>query len=339
MNPLARTIAYFLVASSTVSLVASSRVLKAPAPRGKLVDLGGHRLNVYCTGKGAFTVVVETGLGDFSFDWVLVQKKVENFSRICTYDRGGYAWSDPGPKPRTFAQLNLELQDALNKLGEQAPLILVGHSFGGGVVRNYALTYPTQVVGMVLVDVVQENQLIPMGPKKLGRVRDSAKGTPIPDPRENLLPSDRPNPPERATTAQDFDPPSDRLPLREQRLHMWAEQVSALGDAETSQREWSAEYLERWYSTSQDGSLGTIPLVVLTRAHGGYDSDLDVPEPDLEANRLRLQSSLALLSKNGKQIIVQSGHNMHLDAPGPVADAIQQVNVLCLQAERQRRSW
>src|SRR5262245_28848370 len=79
-----------------------------PAP-GKLVDLGGHRLHVWCTGKGSPTVVVENGLGDFSFDWVLVQRKVESFARICTYDRGGYAWSDPGPKPRSYDQLNLEL--------------------------------------------------------------------------------------------------------------------------------------------------------------------------------------------------------------------------------------
>ena len=91
---------------------------EAPAPPGKLVELGGHRLHVNCSGKGSPTVVVENGLGDFSFDWVLVQSRVSRFTRICTYDRAGYAWSDPGPKPRTFAQLNLELRDALAKLGE-----------------------------------------------------------------------------------------------------------------------------------------------------------------------------------------------------------------------------
>ena len=67
-----------------------------PKPIGRLIDLGGHRLHVNCTGKGSPTVVVENGLGDFSFDWVLVQRTVERATRICTYDRGGYAWALTG---------------------------------------------------------------------------------------------------------------------------------------------------------------------------------------------------------------------------------------------------
>src|SRR5579863_8737305 len=131
--------------------LAFSAPTSGPRPPGKLVDLGGHQLNVKCSGKGSPTVVVENGLGDFSFDWILVQSRVSRFARICSYDRAGYAWSDPGPKPRTFAQLNLELRDALAKLGEQGPFILVGHSYGGPVVRNFAVTYPHEVAGMVLV--------------------------------------------------------------------------------------------------------------------------------------------------------------------------------------------
>src|SRR5215831_274504 len=102
-----------------------------PRPIGRMVELGGFRLHVNCTGQGASTVVVENGLGDFSFDWKLVQRGVEKFARICTYDRAGYAWSDPGPKPRTFAQINFELRQALVELQERGPYILVGHSYGG----------------------------------------------------------------------------------------------------------------------------------------------------------------------------------------------------------------
>jgi hypothetical protein len=71
---------------------ASSIIGQSPFPApGRLVDLGGHRLHVWCTGKGTPAVVIENGLGDFSLDWILVQKKVERFTRVCTYDRAGYA--------------------------------------------------------------------------------------------------------------------------------------------------------------------------------------------------------------------------------------------------------
>ena len=93
--------AWFIVALSLV----------VPAAPGRLVDAGGHKLHVNCSGKGGATVIIETGLGDFSFDWALVQQRVSTFARVCTYDRGGYAWSEPGPLPRTFAQLNFELRD------------------------------------------------------------------------------------------------------------------------------------------------------------------------------------------------------------------------------------
>src|SRR6266853_3515962 len=119
-----------------------------PQPPGRMVDLGGHRLHMNCTGKGSPTVVVENGLGDFSFDWILVQRPVSQFTRICTYDRAGYAWSEPGPKPRTFAQINLELHDALRALAEPGPYVLVGHSYGGPVVRHFALAYPEETAGI-----------------------------------------------------------------------------------------------------------------------------------------------------------------------------------------------
>src|SRR5215470_17210438 len=108
----------------------------APPPPGRMAALGGHRIHFLCTGKGSPLVVVEGGLGDFSTDWTLVQSRVSRFTRICTYDRGGYAWSEPGPRPRTFAQLNLELHEGLRKLGERPPIVLVGHSFGGPVARQ-----------------------------------------------------------------------------------------------------------------------------------------------------------------------------------------------------------
>ncbi len=309
--------------SGVLALAAAST---RPEPPGKLVDLGGHRLHLNCRGKGGPTVVIENGLGDFSFDWVLVQSRVSRFTRICTYDRAGYAWSDPGPRPRTFAQLNLELRDALAKLGERGPFILVGHSFGGPVIRNFATTFPHLVAGMVLVDSVQEDQRVPIRGKAV-RLRDGATGKRIPPPHEPMRESDRPAVAAVAVpnTPPSLDPLYQRLPQHEQRLQFWAQAQPQLDEAENSQREWSTEYFALMHRAPQAGSLGKIPLIVLTRAEGGYDNDLDVPAAQLDQERKAGQAELARLSTNSKQIIVHSGHNMDLEAPDAVVGAIRDV--------------
>jgi len=285
---------------------------------------------VNCTGKGRPTVVVENGLGDFSFDWILVQKKVAAFARICTYDRAGYAWSEPGPKPRTFSQINLELRDALSKLQEHGPFILVGHSYGGPVIRNFAAIYSHDVAGMVLVDAAFEGQRVGIGGAKTMRLGEDAKGRSVPPPHEEMKESDKPAmPPEAAATAaaiqQPLDPLYKALPEAEQKLQMWAQALPAIGDAESSQMEWSGEYFAKWLAAPQAGKLGTIPLVVLTRAEGGYDNNQDVLAVQMEAERKEGQARLVQLSTNGKQIIVHSGHNMDLEAPDDVAAAIRLV--------------
>src|SRR5690349_5687909 len=120
------------------ALTAGGVAQRPPAP-GKLVDLGGYRVHLNCSGSGPKTVVVESGFDEVSSDWKLVQDRVAKFARVCTYDRAGYGWSDPGPMPRTLAQTNLDLRRLLQKAGERGPFVLVGHSFGGVVARQFAL--------------------------------------------------------------------------------------------------------------------------------------------------------------------------------------------------------
>src|SRR5258708_36823740 len=90
-----------LFAVFTVSAYSSSA---DPAPLGRMVDLGGYRIHLYCTGKGKQTVVLSPGGGDFSFAWYLVQQRLQSSVRVCSYDRAGSAWSDPGPQPLTLRQ-------------------------------------------------------------------------------------------------------------------------------------------------------------------------------------------------------------------------------------------
>jgi pimeloyl-ACP methyl ester carboxylesterase len=290
-----------------------------------MVDLGGHRLHFTCLGHGSPTVVIESGFDEYSFDWILVQLKVSEFTRVCAYDRAGYAWSDPGPKPRTFAQINLELRDALSKLGERPPFVLVGHSFGGPVARNFALTYPDLVAGIVFVDAASEEQRYTMEHKAIP-LRDGATGKPIPAPHTQMLPSDHPKPPAfTPPTATTLDPPFDRLPPQFQKLHLWADSHPAMYDAEESERTWSPEYFQRWYETPQAGSLGLIPLIVLMRAEGGYGNDLDIPAPTLEAERKQAHAHLAGLSLRGQVRVVPAGHNMQVEAPATVSQAIKDI--------------
>jgi pimeloyl-ACP methyl ester carboxylesterase len=292
---------------------------------GKLVDLGGHRLHVNCSGAGSPVVLVENGLGDFSFDWILVQEKVSKFARICTYDRAGYAWSDPGPKPRTFAQINLELHDAMEKLGEMGPFVLVGHSYGGPVMINFARMYPNDTAGLVLVDSAHEGMRVGVGGKQTIRLGVNTAAREIPSPREEMKEADRTGPPAGDPASTKLDRLYKRLPVKEQKLQLWAQGQSSLGDAENSQREWSEVYFGQWLAKSGEGSLGKIPLVVLSRADGGYTEDLDVPAAQMEQERKDGQVKLFRLSENSRQFIIRSGHNMELEAPDDVSSAVRRV--------------
>src|SRR5882724_1821928 len=151
-----------------------------PVPLGKLVDIGGYRLHLYCTGRGKQTVVLSPGGGDFSFDWYLVQQKVSAFARVCSYDRADSAWSDPGPQPRTMRQEAYEFYTALQQTKERGPYILVGHSLGGLVMRVFAEQHPDATGAMVLVDATSPDTTLGFN-GKLVHMRELAKARPIPD--------------------------------------------------------------------------------------------------------------------------------------------------------------
>ena len=99
----------------------SAGSVRLPAAPGRLIDIGGQRLHLNCTGRGSPTVVFENGAGDFSIVWSLVQPGVAELTRACSYDRAGYAWSDPGARPRTYDQIALELRATLERAGEHGP--------------------------------------------------------------------------------------------------------------------------------------------------------------------------------------------------------------------------
>src|SRR5882762_11922210 len=100
-------------------------------PPGKLIDIGGRKLHLFCEGKGSPTVILMAGGGAFSIDWALVQPKVAKDTRVCSYDRAGLAWSDPGPADETVEQNVSDLHAVLQASGEPGPYVLVGASIAG----------------------------------------------------------------------------------------------------------------------------------------------------------------------------------------------------------------
>ena len=117
-----------------------------------MVDVGGYRLHINCTGEGSPTVVIKSGWGDMSASWGWVQPEVAKTTRVCTYDRAGMGWSKSSPQPRTAREYAKELHTLLAKANEPGPYVLVGHSMGGFTVIVYAHDYPAKVPGLVLVD-------------------------------------------------------------------------------------------------------------------------------------------------------------------------------------------
>jgi pimeloyl-ACP methyl ester carboxylesterase len=305
----------------------------APPPPGKLVDIGGYKLHIYCTGKGDPTVVLIAGGGDFSFDWSLVQPEVSHFARVCSYDRAGSAWSDLGPTPRTMHQEAYELHLLLKKAGIKGTYLLVGHSIGGLIARIYADQYPKEVVGIVLVDSTHEDTTLGYQ-GKLVRMRTLAKNRPVPP--VHTMRSSPPEPPTEAERKQAeqfaqsvgpprINPPFDKLPPEAQKMRLWALSHPKLSAATD---DFFAEELEALYVARNKTlcPLGDKPLITLVGSAPDDDPNLSEELKQLDEEKLRQKAGFVSLSRNSKCIYAEkSGHHIQLDEPEVVISAIREV--------------
>lgn len=265
-------------------------------PPGQLVDVGGYRLHINCTGSGSPTVVVDAGLGDWSTSWGDVQRDVAKTTRICTYDRAGMGWSEPGPLPRDSQQFAFELHTLLQNADIVGPYVLVGHSLGGLTVRVFAHEYPSEVAGIVLVDSMSPAAftVFPVDaetrPASAAHVFSVTAGLAKFGIARLLVKLD-PNQP-----ADPYYP----LLVRPQSFQTTDDESGGM--------------TRSGVQASAVESFGDIPLIVLSR---GLNLDPDWQE---------WQAGLLQLSSNSQQLIAdQSGHIIQVDQPDAVVAAIVQM--------------
>ena len=288
-------------------------------PPGKLVDVGGHRLHIQCAGAGRPTVVLETGALAMSALWGGVQPQVAVDTRVCSYDRAGLGWSEPGPEPRDALHIASELRSLLRTAGETPPYMLVGHSFGGLLVRVYTDQYPEDVVGFLLLDSSHPDQLA-----RLRKVRGQPSFLPT------LLSASLP-----LLVRLGFV----RFGLR------FTDRFDGLGPrraaefkaffADSSHQSAGEAEIEVWEETAAQARatrpLGDLPLVVVSAA------GTNPPSPERRV-RLELHEELASLSSRGShRILTGTTHGSLATNPAHAAQVAEAIGELVEVARPKER--
>jgi pimeloyl-ACP methyl ester carboxylesterase len=302
------------VAGAAYQALALRRDRLAHPPPGRLVDVDGRRMHLYCAGQGSPTVIFESGMSDSWLVWHRVQPVASQLTRTCSYDRAGIGWSDPSPRPRTSRVIAEELHALLRAANISGPYVLVGHSLGGPHVRVYTSLYPDEVAGVVLVD--------PSHPDQTRRFPDAA-----------LF---------QRQLERDMEKLAWVMPLGLPRWKGWCggaapeirEAFRAFDCTVKQKRGWLAEAHGIDESLSQaasSGSLGSRPLVVLSE-----DPDPTGPagqDPNFKAFLSTLgemHEELARLSSRGIRVLARgSGHYIFEDRPDTVIAAVQDVVKQC----------
>lgn len=308
-----------IVAVSVVLWLTGTRARASLAnqypPPGRSVNVGDFEMHINCAGRGSPTVILEAGLQDFSIFWTLVQPKVAKISRVCSYDRAGYGWSEPSPNPRTSEAMVGELHALLAEAGVEEPYVLVGHSFGGALVRLFAHIYPDEVAGMVLVDAGHEELFtrITAWRKATGYMLALYR---VLDPLNSV----------GALALITRSLPDRGLP--EEEAARYRAILAATGYCRTAIAEVESfeQNLAELRATNNRG-LGDMPLIVISR--GLWDTLPGISDDDNEKAWQawqQMQSELAALSTNSKHVIAeQSGHFVQLQQPQLVIDAVREV--------------
>jgi len=274
-----------LIICYQIALVLNAQVIKK-------IDVGGHKIDVRIKSAGPVPVVFEAGLTKDLTTWESVFNVVGTFSTAVAYSRAGYGDSEEGPLPRTPNNIFKDFNALIDSLNLNNPIILVGHSLGGFLVRYYTKQIPERIGGLVLVDAMHEarvQKLLELDSLKWGKV-----------------------------FGEDYDKFKDSLKI-------------AKAYSESVFSEWDVTDNIRGVERGMGGAdfkslpLPDIPIVVLTAIGGPYYS-LG------EKNALReLHAEWIKNSSNVMWIITdRSGHEIQADQPDLVINAVEFINNILL---------
>lgn len=314
-------------AGAIYQALASASDAKLFKPMDQMVNVNGIQMRLDCRGNGGPTVVLEAGASSSSISWARLQDDVAKFTRVCSYDRAGLGWSDSVGEALLPQQIARQLHDLLESGREQPPYLMVGHSLGGIYVRAFEAEFPEDVVGMVLVDSSHENQIqrfppemVELSEMQLTSFRMCMVTAPIGFVRAFKL----------------MDVAVESLPVKEEEKAPLLAEMNRTGFCGAAMRE--MEMFSAFSSQPRElKSLGDLPLIVLSAAQDAqkmYDQlpaafqaqlTVEMLEEQVEAWD-RMQAELTALSTRGRRIVVtESGHNIQLEAPQVVIDAIREV--------------
>lgn len=283
-------------------------------PPGQLVDVGGYNLHIYCQGRGNPTVVILAGSGVPSLYYWLVQSEAAKTTRVCVYDRAGYAWSEAGTGDLSPSGQVADLKALLTNAGIEAPYILAGHSYGGYIARLYAQAHPNQMMGLVMIDSAHEDQWTsyPQSIRESAEQMYSGPNKPFNVFLITLLRSLQALLPISNPLADYFPPDVAETLTAVQKLH-----PSLLY---TVKAEVSEMALGKSPSIT---NLGDIPMIVITHGH-----PVELMGQSEEANagfeqvNLEMQTKLLSLSTNAKQVFAEQSN--HDEIPVKQADLVVQ---------------
>lgn len=287
------------------------------------MDVGGRRLHLTVAGQGQPVVILEAGIAASSLSWALVTKQAAEFATVVTYDRAGFGWSDPAPHHCTALDAARDLALLLDKAGIPAPVVLVGHSFGGLIVRVFEQHYPDRVAGLVLVDPVSRTEWREAGEQ---RKRVLARGVMLSRrgaflarlgvvrlALDLLMSGSRTIPKLLArVSAGRGAGVTERLTgeVRKMPPELWPAVAAHWSEARCFHA--MANSLENLpvsvRQIDEKRSLGNLPIVVLSAAA--------TAEHEHDAG---------LSTRGEHRIVPGSGHWMQLDAPGAIVDAIAKI--------------